>query len=67
MIVEPKPFNEVNFYRPCFNAHERGPPEAEGRVPFVSGLARSKTCVELDFDVRHENLTTVNKPIKIAH
>ncbi len=32
---EPNPFFLVNFFRSCFNAHERGPPGRKGRDLFV--------------------------------
>lgn len=34
-MVEPRPLETANFYRPCFNAHERGPPELKWKAFFL--------------------------------
>ena len=45
---EPNPIFLVNFFRSCFNAHERGPPGRKGKT-FLSRITPAVKCVLIGF------------------
>ena len=58
-MIEPKPVYRIKFDRPCFNAHERGPPMLEREDLFsISALPAVKNAWTVA-NARHEQLITV--------